>query len=513
MKRRWDSFLGSLSGWRRYALAYVLGFLAAFAFPPFNALPVLWLSFPALVWLLGRAEKGRQAFALGWCFAFGLLTLSLYWIAGALFVDIAKFWWVLPFAIAGLPAFFSFYYGCAAAAAWHWGLRRFSGVLFFAVTWFMADLARGHLFTGFPWDLTGYVWGDVLPVMQSVYAIGIEGLTLATLLLAVLPAALFLRARREALLWIAFGVVSFAGIGAWGYARLSSAQTTFVPNVRLRLVQPSTEQATKWSSAYREANFERLLALTFATPGDQPITHYIWPETATAFYLTEEPDVRREIARHMPVGTQLLTGVVRRHVDEKGEISYYNSLIAMDAKATINGGYDKHHLVPFGEYMPMKELWPFHLASIVGTGFTPGDGVHTMRAAGLPSFGPMICYEAIFSGEAADEEDRPSFLLNVTNDGWYKGTIGPAQHFAIASARAIEEGLPLVRVANNGITGVLDPYGRPVAEVGEKTPNYIDSDLPNSIKAGTFGEEQENKPIWLITFSLLLFLLPLRCRF
>jgi len=521
--------LSSLVGWRRYAAAYAFGVVAALAFPPFNLIPVLWLSFPALVLLLRGApvppkpslrasglkalaitKADGRAFAVGWCFAFGLLTLSLYWIAGALFVDIKKFWWVLPFAIAGLPAFFAFYYGLAALAAKRWGLDRLTGAFFLALCWFAADMARGHLFTGFPWDITGYVWGDCLPVMQLTSLVGIEGLTVLTLLLAVVPVAFLYRPQREAFLWCGLALAILGGSATWGAQRMHDVPTTFVPGVRLRLVQPSTDQTMKWSPEHRQANLEALMDLTFSAPGQTSVTHYIWPETATAYYLTEEPEVRRAIAAHMPAGSVLLTGVVRRQIDANDVLRYYNSFIAMDSNATISGGYDKHHLVPFGEYMPLQSVLPFRVISILGTGFTAGDGVHTMRAAGLPPFGPLVCYEAIFSGDVVEASDPPSFLLNVTNDGWYENTIGPAQHFAIARARAIEDGLPLVRVANKGITGVVDGYGRITAQIGKDKAGTVDAALPNSIKGGTFGEKQENKLPWLIVLATLLPLFFLR---
>ncbi len=536
------SFFLSLSAGKRFGLAFLLGALAGLAFPPFNAIPVLWLSFPGLVLLLrenknlslrakrsnpeslsaslqrlwiasalkGLAMTGKdgKAFLTGWFFAFGLLIVCLHWIAGALFVDIETFWWVLPLAVAGLPALFAIYYGLAALAAARYGLHKTSGVFFFALCWFLADVARGHLFTGFPWDMTGYVWGDVLPMLQITSVIGIEGLTLLTLFWAVLPAAFFVaEKKRSAILCAILGFAVMIGLGVWGQLRLSGAETANVPDVRLRLVQPNIEQSGKWEPSQRYLNLEKLLDLSFTQKAEKPVTHFIWPETATAFYLTEEPGVRREIAQKMPSGASLLTGVVRRGPGEGEKPLYYNSLIVMDSKGNVVGGYDKHHLVPFGEYMPWRSVIPFRVITALGTDFTPGQGVRSLRAAGLPPFSPLVCYEAIFTGEVAARDDPPAFLLNVTNDAWYEGTIGPAQHFAIARVRAIEEGLPLVRVANKGITGVVDPYGRVTATIGEKETGFVDADLPQAIAGGTIQEKQKDRTSWLMFAVTVLVLL------
>lgn len=515
--------LSSLSFGRKVAASFGFGLLAALAFPPFHLVPVLWLSFPALVLLLRGAGRKRQAFAIGWAFALGLLSVSFHWIAGALFVDIKSFWWAVPLAVFGLPAVLGIYYGLAAMVARRWGMSRAADLFFFALCWFGAEMARAHLFTGFPWDILGYVWADCLPVLQSVSVIGIEGLTLLTILLAVLPAAGFMEGtndtptfrliKRGPWFLLFLGVFIFFCVAAWGQHRLSAAVLETVPGVRLRLVQPGTQQAMKWKPERRMLNFNSLLSLTFDVAGEKPITHYIWPETATSFYLAEEPMARSNIAGRMPEGSILLTGSVRRAVDEAAnDYRYYNSLIVMDSKGAIVGGYDKHHLVPFGEYMPWRSFIPFRVVTALGTDFSAGEGVRSVRAAGLPPFSALVCYEAIFSGAVAERNDPPRFLLNVTNDAWYEGTIGPAQHFAIAKVRAVEEGLPLVRVANKGVTGVVDPYGRVVAKIGAEEAGHVDSELPKAAPGSTIFAKQGTRMIWFMAACLLFALIVLRCK-
>lgn len=476
--------LKRLVGFRRLAVAFGFGVLAALAFPPFNLVPILWLSFPALFLLLQSASlTKRSTFLVGWSFSFGLLVVSLYWIAGALFVDIGTFWWALPFAIAGIPAFLASFYGLAVLLPRWWGMQKVSSVFLLAFSWFLADFARSHVLTGFPWDITGYIWGSSLSVLQITRYIGIEGLTFLTLMLAVLPALFFVLAdRRKATLFMLIGVLGLAALYIGGSWRLHFASYDAVPNVRVRLVQPYTEQSLKWDPQKRADNFEKLAALTFSPDGVDKVTHFIWPESATAYYLTEEDSMRAYLADLMPEGSVLLTGIIRRQLHEDKKPSYYNSLIAMNSQGHVVTGYDKHHLVPFGEYIPFREYLPLPLISTMGQAFSAGDGIRTVRAPNFPPFSGLVCYEAIFSGEVAEKEDPPELLVNVTNDAWYDGTIGPAQHFAIARVRAIEEGLPMIRVSNRGVTAVLDGYGRSWGLTGANKAGYVDSDLPVAIK-------------------------------
>lgn len=505
-----ENFLQQGSVRRRAFLVLLLGAFAGLAFAPFSFFPAFLVSFPALFVVMQSAQRARDSFLFGWCFAFAHLVVNLHWMAGALFVDIASFWWALPFAVAGLPALLALYYGLAGMIFWRvekvWPVGR---VFLLALLWTLADLARAHLFTGLPWDIAGYVWGNHLPVLQSASLIGVEGLTLVTLLVSFAPALAFDKgAGKPERLFAVLLVLLFTGFAGWGAWRIFTAPESFVENVRMRLVQPDQDQAMKWRADQRAMNFHRLLQATFGTPADKRVTHYIWPETATSFYLTEEPLVRSEIAGHMAKDSYLLTGVVRRTKNPQDDqsISYYNSLVALDSRGNVIAGYDKHHLVPFGEYMPLRGLLPFRMISAFGSDFMAGPQALTIHVPDLPPVGPSICYEAIFSGEVAEHTEKPAFLLNVTNDGWYDGTIGPAQHFAMVRARAVEEGTPLVRVANKGTTAVVDPWGRITAEYKGRGAGFVDADLPSAMRTETVLKKQQVRPVWLINmilFSLL----------
>ncbi len=506
--------LQSLSGFHRIGTCFAFGALSALAFPPFGAIPFLLISFPAFAFLLQGSSRIRDSFWIGWAFAFGLLIPCFAWMNAAMFVDIASFWWALPFGLAGLPAALAIYYGLASAIAWRCSdLRRVSGLVLLALLWFLAEWMRGNLLTGFPWDMLGYVWSDTLPMLQTTSLVGIEGLTLITALVAFIPALWAWTTAREKHIAIALtlmGLILMSGLSVWGFARLSTNQTSFTEHVRLRVVQPDTDQSTKWDPQKRADNFERLVTLTFGNEEANDITHFIWPETASAFYLGEEEDMRRFLAARLKPGTQLITGSVRRELVGPGDLRYYNSLLAINHEGSVTAIYDKHHLVPFGEYMPFEKIIPFRTISLMGKPFTAGEGLHTTHVAGLPPFSGLICYEAIFSGDVSPPDGKSNWLLNLTNDAWYDGTHGPAQHFYISRTRAVEEGLPMVRSANKGITGVIDPLGRIIASTGYDRAGFVDSPLPKALPEETVFAKTGGMSAWFPAVFLFLLFLALR---
>ncbi|PWC34387.1 acyltransferase [Azospirillum sp. TSO35-2] len=487
--------LAALSGWRRLAAAAALGGLATLALPPVDALPVLLVAFPGLIWLLEGARSGRSAFAIGWFFGFGHHLLGLYWISAALFTDIGRFWWALPLSAVGLPILLAMFSG-AATLTFHALRGRGAGgglarPLLFAACWCLWEWLRGHVLTGFPWNLIGYGWVGVLPVLQTAALIGIYGLTLVTVLVASLPAALPDPASTPRRAWAGFaaGLALLAALGGWGTWRLAGAVDEPVPGVRLRLVQAAIDQRLKWAPAERVQHFQSHLALSAAPPVDPsapPPNVIIWPETAVPFFVEDDARVRQALASVIPSGGLLITGAPRTDLDTSGERHYYNSLIAVDGSGAVVGSFDKFHLVPFGEYMPLRRWVPVDAIATNGAEFSPGPGPRTLHlGTDLPPLSPLICYEGIFPGAVIDGTDRPQWLLNLTNDAWYGHTAGPHQHFAINQVRAVEEGLPLVRVANTGISGVVDAYGRVQQLLGLGERGFIDTTLPKAPQGAT----------------------------
>ncbi|MFH1157750.1 MAG: apolipoprotein N-acyltransferase [Pseudomonadota bacterium] len=471
------SRLSSLTGVRKYAAAFGLGMLMTLAMPPVGAFYVLLVCVPGLVWLTQWSKTRTEAFLTGWAFGAGYFILGLYWISFALFVDIGLWWWVLPLSVVAGPAVLALYYALIPLIVWPYRKHEAAHALMLVAGWSLIEWVRGHALTGFPWNLPGYTWHYFPAIMQMSALTGIYGLSLLTLLWASLP-VLALTPQKKLVPILTALFLFVAGAGA---ARLYLHPTVSFDNVAVRVVQPNIPQSVKWNQDEEWRNFKHHLDLTAsATALKQPVTFVVWPETAVLADLGQFPEIAVVVAKALPEGSIALLGALRA-TGEPGAEKFYNSVTVLDKKARILDTYNKHHLVPFGEYIPFRNvlnLTPV-ASGIARIGdFTRGEGVSTLRIGSLPKPSPLICYEAIFPGEVASREDRPDWLLNVTNDAWYGKTAGPHQHFAIARVRAIEEGLPLVRAANTGISAVIDPLGRiigmkPLGETG-----IVDAPLP-----------------------------------
>jgi len=483
--RRLAERLRGLTGWRRAAAAIAAGGLASLSLPPADLLPVLWISIPALIWLLDGPRTRRGAFWVGWCFGFGYLAVGLYWLTVALFVDIGRYWWLVPFASSGLAAGLAIFWGGAAAVA---SLAPRTSPLARALAVVAAlslgEWLRGHILTGFPWNLPGYAWTGNPWLAQTAAAVGAYGMTVLALLAPALAAPLgSAMPRRRSLATAAIGLAIVAAAAGAGYARLPHDPTPSVPGVRLRIVQPSIPQSLKWVEGRLAENLRRHIALSqqpAQQPAGQPPTVIIWPEAAEPFPLETNPDLAKALGATLRPGVLLITGTIRAVPRPGADPEYRNSLQALDGSGRIVATYDKVHLVPFGEYMPLSRWLP--LAAIAaGDDLTPGPGLVSLPLPELPAASPLICYEAIFPHEVVNADSRPGWLLNVTNDAWFGLTAGPHQDFAMARTRTIEEGLPLVRAANTGVSAVVDPYGRIVGRLGLGAVGVIDADLPQAL--------------------------------
>jgi apolipoprotein N-acyltransferase len=514
--------LAAMSGWRRYGLAFLLGICATAALPPVDLTPLVVVAFTGLLWLDEGSVDPWTSFRLGYAFGFGFFISGLYWIAAALFVDVARFWWLVPVAAAGLPAAFALYVAAALSATnlavTHLRLSGTARIFAFAVAWTAAEWIRGHAFTGLPWNLIGYAWSGGFPgailMLQSVAWIGIYGLSFVTVLAASLPALLgttslipLSSARRLAPAVAAVLLIAVPSL--LGAIRLA-AEPTQETGYLLRIVQPSIPQTMKWDPAAAQRNFRLLLDLSGA-PAARKLAAVVWPEAATPFLLGRDAVHRREIAAVASDRGYVITGAVRANPPPSPVTQVWNSVEAVDGNGDIVGRYDKAHLVPFGEYMPLRGLLPLPLQKITpgSLDYSAGPGPKTIELPGLPPFAPLICYEVIFPGAIVDEQHRPAWMLNVTNDAWYGRSSGPYQHFAIARTRAVEEGLPLVRVANNGISGIIDGEGRVVARIDLNTVGYADLPLP---AAGGSAPPYARAGDWTLAALLCLGLLPVAFR-
>ncbi|MBI1238049.1 MAG: apolipoprotein N-acyltransferase [Alphaproteobacteria bacterium] len=473
--------VAALGPWPARALALAAGLLSALAMAPIFAWPLLAIAFPAMVFLLDAPAPRpiRRAAFLGWLFGFGFFAGGLYWIGFPFTVDSDAHAWMIPFAVVLFPGGLALFYAAAfalARAAWTKGPERIAAL---AVTLGGLEYLRGHILTGFPWNLFSYAWAGFDAGLQSHALIGAYGVTLLTIALAAAPALLADRgrARRVALGLAAALFVMHLGYGA---LRLALADPDAPSGETIRIVQPNTPQNEKYVQALVLRNWQTLLELT-RRPGLDSRKIVIWPEAAPPFVLSEEPVALEQIAGVLPGDTMLLTGAVR--VD-RAERKVYNSFHAVSGTGEIVATYDKSHLVPFGEYLPLRSyLEPLGITRLVQVpgDFKEGESVRTLSVPGVPPFSPLICYEIIFPDAVIEPENRPAFLLNVTDDSWFADTSGPRQHLAIARARAIEEGLPVIRAANTGISAIIDAYGRERVSLAYDSEGIIDGTLPSPL--------------------------------
>jgi apolipoprotein N-acyltransferase len=498
--------IGALAGWRRAALAVLLGAFATAAMPPVYLVPALLVSFPGLVWLVeGSDAAGRRpawrAFLAGWWFGVGHFATGLYWITHALLVDAAKFGWLIPFVIFGLAAGLAIFIGGATLALWRSRLRGVSGVLVLAVAWTVGEWLRGHILTGFPWNLIGSVWADLVPMMQPAAVVGLYGLGLLTVAIAAMPATLATESRGPQR-WGATAGAALLLAALWigGAMRLPAGEQPAVPDIRFRLVQPDIAQSLKWDPALRERHLIHTMRLT-REAGDGRITHVIWPEAAVPFPLSADATLRQAIGTVIPPGGLLLTGAPRI-AGQGPTFQAWNSLYALDGSGAIVGLFDKFHLVPLGEYVPLRGILPLEKITPGIGDFSAGPGPRTLALPGLPPVSPLICYEVIFGGAVVDPASRPGWMLNVTNDAWFGISSGPHQHFASARFRAVEEGLPLARAANNGISAMVDPYGRVTGSLGLGRMGVLDADLPQALPPTLYARYGDAIPGLLVVAAL-----------
>jgi apolipoprotein N-acyltransferase len=484
----------SATGWRRRVLAWSAGGTLTLALPPIYVLPALVLGFSTLLWLLESSRRVREAAGVGWWFGFGHFLTGLYWIAYSFFVDAERLGWLGVPAVIGLSAFLALFPAGAAALARTICASGPGAVLALASTWTAAEWLRGHVLTGFPWNLIGYALtlGDA--PLQAAAFFGIYGLSFATVLIGSLPA---LCAGADRIQWWPVALSLALGVALWagGAVRLGLApELTSVLSVRV--VQGNIPQRLKWHPSEREAILERYIALSRGEQTRPDVV--IWPETALPFAITTASSL--DLLDTAAQGTPLLTGAIR--VGPTGANQAWNSLVAIDPTGAVMGAYDKAHLVPFGEYVPLRWLLP-SLPLVTGRGdFSPGPGPRTLRVPGIPPFSAAICYEAIFPGAVGDRKDRPQWIVNVTNDAWFGTSSGPYQHFAMSRVRAIEEGLPLVRAANTGVSAGIDPYGRVIGQLDLNESGFLDISLPRALSPPIYARIGDWLVLLLILFEL-----------
>ncbi len=474
-----------LTGWRQLALAFAAGAVLATVNAPWSFAPSLFFGIPVLALLHVGAASKRRAALIGWLGGVGYFGLTFFWIIEPFQVDAARHGWIAPFALMLMAGGFGGYWAIAFGAARRgspWALGIF---------WALAELGRSYIFTGFPWALIGYGWLET-PVAQVASVLGPHGLSFATLLAIILMTEYLRRNYRAAIYGIALTLALVGG----GFALNQRVVPDREAPTIVRLIQPNAAQALKWLPEFAQVFYDRQIGLMETETEPMPDI-VIWPETAVTFVAHDRPDLLQQMAASAK-GAVVVFGTRLR--DAAG--NWYNGLYVIDQLGFVIDDYAKHHLVPYGEYVPMPWLLKLiGLEAMTGQGWTPGAGEKIISPPGLPAFLPMICYETIFPQHAMIDGQRPDWLVQVTNDAWYGTFSGPYQHLDLARARAIEQGLPLARSANTGVSAMIDPKGNVIARIGLNQMGFVDAALPGALPP-TLYSRTGDWPIMILLFLL-----------
>ncbi|MBO6825683.1 MAG: apolipoprotein N-acyltransferase [Sneathiella sp.] len=503
------SWLDRRSYWQVAGLSFLIGLLLAATFAPVHLVFLLPVCFSGLLILLEQAANKKQAFLIGWFFGFGQFVAGLYWIGVAFTIDANAHAALIPVPTLLLPACLAIFTGITTLVVYLSKTTGLARILFFAGIWTLTEYIRGLLFTGFPWNLVGYAWGDHLALLQWSAFIGIYGLTLLTVLISSLPAILAekgITARyKRSVILIDCALLIMLVVG--GYLRLQADPLPSIDGTDIRIVQPNNDQQNKWRGQTRFQHVKTLMTLSREDGFEN--RHWIWPETALPFFLTTDLRLQDYIVPRLPEGKSVITGAARRDPEVK---KYWNSVQALSNDGSIKGIYDKRHLLPYGEYLPIREFFKASgIASLIPAldnmsdfSFPEADMYKVTTYDDLPPARTLICYEVAFPWEVSAAQ-KFDWILNVTNDAWFGHTSGPYQHFVISRTRAIEQGVAMIRSANKGVSALIDGYGRVLAKNSPREAGIIDGAIPAPL---------QNRPIYarfgeIIPLSLLFVILSL----
>jgi len=495
------------TGWGGRFIGLLLGALAVLGQAPLHFWPVTIICLAVLLarlkWAAGAERRIRAGFSAGFWFAFGYFMAGTYWIGSAFIARGPEFIPIMPPMILGLGCVLAFFWGAAGAAFTALRLKGIASLLAFISFFFLAEFTRGHLFGGFPWNLPGYVFEGGKAMSQAASLIGVYGLTFFVLALsALLYLVIFSQKRLEPLLVL---MIAIGGVFSYGTLRLKNAQVDYVQDVKLRLVQVRFTQKDKFDPEKSFDIVNQFLTQS-VSPGLDDVTHIIWPEGAVNGLAIENEALLFAMGRELSSAAEtppvwLLNSLrheTRPHPKTAKVIDdYYNTSAAItfnaDGIPAVAAYNDKKHLVPFGEFIPGGKWMEMKNVPVISTSLlsiSAAPKKYNANFPGLPRLSPQICYEIIFSGftPRPRNEAAPRWILNQSNDAWYGDSFGPLQHSNMASYRAIEEGLPVVRAASNGITGIINPYGEYENKIGPKTSGIIDGKLPNPINSTFFSK-------------------------
>lgn len=489
------------NAWARFAVALGMGGLGAFGQAPYDHPFLLLAALAGAMALFQRSATPQQAAAIGWGFGVGYFLHSLTWLLSPFMVDAERYAWMAPFALVlmccGLALFWM-----AAFCLSRWLSPKIWPLIFCLSA---AELLRGYVFTGFPWGQFSQALVDTWSG-QGLAVIGPYGMTLVFVGMAVLFCFGVTAFRHKPLIGITFNFV-LVGLLIIPFDR----GTTPLTDATIRLVQPNAAQKDKWNPEMIPVFFKRQLDFTQTAPpngGPKPDL-ILWAETAIPWPLDIAGGALSQISVAAS-GTPVVLGVQRRD-----GMQFYNSAVLVGQGAEVLATYDKHHLVPFGEYVPFGDVLAnvgiSSFASQLGNGYSSGPGAQLMDLGRVGKALPLICYEAVFARHVNETNERPAFLMQLTNDAWFGKGQGPLQHLAQARMRAIEQGLPMARVANTGVSAMIDPWGQITHSLALNTAGFLDAPLPKPRAATPYSRFGE-WPIGIVLLIGLGFLIMLRMR-
>jgi apolipoprotein N-acyltransferase len=468
---------------KHLAFALLAGLVSALGFAPLGLWPLTILAFAGLLWLIEGAPSLRSALARGWWFGVGQFVVGLNWIATAFTYQAAMPAWLGWVAVVLLSLYLALFPAAAAGLAWRWGRgNALALTLILGAAWIVTEWLRGTLFTGFAWNPVGVIWVGVGGAAGLSAFIGTYGLGAVAILAG---GSLYLLAKRRWLVGAGLGLpIAVAAAGL----QVNATAPAGDDRPLVRIVQPNIGQANKWDPGYERQNFQRLAGLT-GHSGAVPRL-ILWPEAATPDFLSFEAPARRRLAGLLGPGDLLILGGVEPVFTPDGHAAAaYNSVYALGADARLRGRYDKAHLVPYGEYLPMRPILSAIGLSRLAPGdldFRDGPGPRTLDLGAFGRAGVQVCYEIIFPGQVVDRANRPDFIFNPSNDAWF-GAWGPPQHLAQARLRAIEEGLPVIRATPTGISAVIGADGIVAQSLPLGTAGALDTRLPRAAPPTPFA--------------------------
>ncbi|MCK5284724.1 MAG: apolipoprotein N-acyltransferase [Alphaproteobacteria bacterium] len=452
-----------------FVFCFIAGSFSSLAMAPTNIWLLLFIGISVLYYAVAHLKSSWSAFFNGWFFGFGYFLFGLSWIGNALLVEGNPYAWAWPLSVTCLPFLLSFFPALACLLSKKLSnIKSLSGYMSFTALLFLSELLRGHIFTGFPWNLYGYAWANILPIVQTVSFVNIYGLTALSILWAGTFGFIALKEikNKDKVILSSICALSFLACFGYGSWKLNTTTIKFHEDIQIRLVQPNIPQHEKWDRRKMTEIFFKHIRMSLPTINKPELpttkaTYIIWPETALSYQYTQDKtamNVLTEALKNAYINeAYILTGLLRKDQDNK---TLSNSLVMIDKNGKMQNIYDKHHLVPFGEYIPFKKWIPLETVTKF-SGFSSGEKAKTYKTPEGFRYSPLICYEAIFPGLIPrNEKERPDFIINVTNDAWYGISAGPHQHLAQTVFRAVEEGIPVIRAANTGISAIIDPLGR-----------------------------------------------------